>query len=255
MTDLVQTQVENGVMTITVNRPQARNAINYEAAHALADAFDALDARDDVIIGILTGAGNTFSAGMDLKAFARDGQRPLVDGRGFAGLCERPPQKPLIAAVEGYALAGGFELALSCDLVIAAENAQFGLSEVKRGLVANAGGLVRLPRQLPIKIASELVLTGDMFPAARLAQYGLVNRLVPAGETLAVAVELARKIAANGPMAIAASKRVLNESQDWASTEMFERQNEITAPVFASADAREGAAAFAEKRAPVWRGE
>ena len=174
---------------------------------------------------------------------------------GFAGITQARIAKPLIAAVEGYALAGGFEIALTCDLVVAAEDAKFGLSEVKRGLVANAGGLVRLPRQLPMKIASELVLTGEICAASFLAQHGLINRVVPSGEALNAALEYARKIAANGPLAVAVSKQVLSESQDWLSTEMFERQNLLTAPVFKSADAREGASAFNEKRMPIWRGE
>src|SRR5690606_28809188 len=163
---------------ITINRPQARNAINYEAAHDLAKAFDDMDANDNVVIGVLTGAGNTFSSGMDLKAFALNGQRPLVEGRGFAGLCEKPPRKPMIAAVEGYALAGGFEMALACDLIVAANNATFGLPEVKRGIVAGSGGMVRLPSRIPYHIAMEAVLTGDMLPAQRAHGYGLINRLV-----------------------------------------------------------------------------
>src|SRR3546814_735415 len=143
MSDLVKVEIIDQIQIITVNRPEARNAVNYETAHELAKAFDALDANDQVAIGILTGAGNTFSSGMDLKAFALNGQRPLVEGRGFAGLCEKPPRKPLIAAVEGYALAGGFEMALSCDLIVAADNANFGLPAVKRGIGAGSGGMVR----------------------------------------------------------------------------------------------------------------
>jgi enoyl-CoA hydratase len=163
-------------------------------------------------------------------------------------------EKPFIAAVEGYALAGGFEIMLACDIAVASETAKFGLSEVKRGLVANAGGLVRLPRQMPIKLASEFVLTGDIYPASRLANSGLINRLVPEGQALATALEIARSIAANGPMAVSVSRKVLNESREWPEAEMFERQFKITAPVFESEDANEGATAFAEKRAPVWKG-
>jgi enoyl-CoA hydratase len=191
---------------------------------------------------------------MDLKAFLR-GEAVKLPGTGLAGMTQAKLGKPFIAAVEGFALAGGFELALACDMIVASEEAKFGLSEVKRGLVANAGGLVRLPRQLPIKIASELVLTGDMFPASRLAAHGVVNRLVAAGEALPAEMEIARTISDNGPMAVSVSRQVLNESLGWPLHELFERQNEITAAVFKSADAREGAAAFAEKRAPVWRGE
>jgi len=242
-----------GILTITINRPQARNAMTLAVARSIAAALDELDARDDLRIAILTGAGGSFCAGMDLKGFLR-GERPSIEGRGFGGLTMRPPRKPLIAAVEGYALAGGFELVLACDLVVAAENAQFGVPEVKRGLAATAGGLVRLPRQLPYRIALELALTGDMFPATRALGYGLINQLSAPGEALAQARELARRIVANGPLAVAASKRVVFESQGWPADEIWSRQAELTEHVFLSEDAREGSAAFAEKRAPVWKG-
>ncbi|WP_280153898.1 crotonase/enoyl-CoA hydratase family protein [Piscinibacter sp. XHJ-5] len=245
--------VEDGIQTITINRPEARNAMTLAAAQLIAAALDDLDRRDDLRIGIVTGAGGTFCAGMDLKGFLR-GERPSIPGRGFGGLTLQPPRKPLIAAVEGYALAGGFEMVLACDLVVAAENAQFGVPEVKRGLAATAGGLMRLPRQLPYRIALELALTGDMFPAPRAHQYGLINRLTAPGEALAEARRLAQTIAANGPLSVAASKRVVVESQDWTSAEMWDRQKALTEHVFTSADAREGSAAFAEKRKPVWQG-
>jgi len=190
---------------------------------------------------------------MDLKAFLR-GETVRVPGQGFAGIAQAELAKPFVAAVEGYALAGGFEIVLACDLVVAASTARFGLSEVKRGLVPNAGGLVRLPRQLPVKLASELVLTGEIVEAGRLAEAGLVNRLVPEGGALAEAMRLAGLIAANGPLAVAISRRVLKESLEWPEAELFDRQNAITAPVFTSEDAREGAAAFIEKRKPVWKG-
>lgn len=254
MTEEVLVDVRDGVQTITINRPEARNAMTLAAAKAIAAALDELDARDDLRIGILTGAGGNFCAGMDLKGFLR-GERPSIEGRGFGGLTAKPPRKPLIAAVEGYALAGGFELVLACDMVVASENAQFGVPEVKRGLAATAGGLVRLPRQLPYRIALELALTGDMFPAARAYGYGLINRLAPPGEALAEARRLAQTIAANGPLSVAASKRVVYESQDWSAEEMWTRQATLTEHVFTSADAREGSAAFAEKRKPVWQGK
>lgn len=254
MTEEVLVDVRDGIQTITINRPEARNAMTLAAAKAIAAALDDLDARDDLRIGILTGAGGNFCAGMDLKGFLR-GERPSIEGRGFGGLTARPPRKPLIAAVEGYALAGGFELVLACDMVVASENAQFGVPEVKRGLAATAGGLVRLPRQLPYRIALELALTGDMFPAARAYGYGLINRLTPPGEALAEARRLAQTIAANGPLSVAASKRVVYESQDWSADEMWTRQAALTEHVFTSADAREGSAAFAEKRKPVWQGK
>lgn len=245
--------VENGVAIICINRPEAKNAINGAVAKAIADATDQIDKRDDIKVAVLTGAGGTFCAGMDLKAFLR-GEDVKPYGRGFAGLTNASIRKPLIAAIEGYALAGGFELALACDLIVASETAKFGLPEVKRGLVANAGGLVRLPRQMPHRIATELVLTGAMISPQQLHAYGLINRVVPEGEALARACELASVIAENGPMAVSVSKQVMRESQDWASTELFERQDAFTKPVFASADAKEGARAFAEKRKPVWTG-
>ncbi|MEM5426466.1 crotonase/enoyl-CoA hydratase family protein [Paraburkholderia ferrariae] len=253
MSDELLIEFRDGIQILTINRPEARNACTKAVAEAIAAALDKLEQRDDLRLAIITGAGGTFCAGMDLKGFL-EGERPSLPGRGFAGLTEAPPRKPLIAAVEGYALAGGFEVVLASDLVVAANNAQFGLPEVKRGLCAAAGGLLRLQQQVPERIAMELVLTGDMFGAQRAFEFGLVNRLTAPGEALAGALELAQKIVANGPLAVAASKRVMRESRDWPSTEMFARQREITDPVFASADAREGAAAFAEKRKAVWQG-
>jgi enoyl-CoA hydratase len=250
----VKFDLENGVAIITIDRPEARNAIDGATALAVSELIQRTNSDRDIRVAILTGSGGHFCAGMDLKAFLR-GEFMRLPDVGFAGVTQARISKPLIAAVEGYALAGGFEMALACDLVIAAVNAQFGLTEVKRGLVANAGGLVRLPRQLPAKIASELVLTGDIVPASLLAHHGLVNRVVPSGEALGAALGCARKIAANGPLAVAVIKQVLSESQDWLSAEMFERQYQLTEPVFKSADAREGASAFAEKRTPIWRGE
>ena len=255
MSELVKVEIIDRIQIITINRPQARNAINYETAHELAAVLDQMDANEDVVIGILTGAEGTFSSGMDLKAFAQSGQRPLVEGRGFAGLCERPPRKPVIAAVEGYALAGGFEMALSCDMIVAANNANFGLPEVKRGIVAGAGGMMRLPSRIPYHIAMEAVLTGEMLPAARMHGYGLVNRLVEPGQALEVALELARIVAGNGPLAVQTAKKIVTESRDWRQADMFDLQRPRVAHIFASADAKEGATAFAEKRAPVWKGE
>jgi len=255
MSELVKVEVVDRVQIITINRPEARNAINYETAHELARAFDQLDADDSIVIGILTGAGNTFSSGMDLKAFALNGQRPLVEGRGFAGLCEKPPRKPMIAAVEGYALAGGFEMALACDLIVAANNATFGLPEVKRGIVAGSGGMVRLPSRIPYHIAMEAVLTGDMLPAQRAHGYGLINRLVEPGQALEAALELARIVAENGPLAVQMAKKIVTESRDWRQADMFDLQRPRVAHIFTSADAKEGATAFAEKRKPVWRGK
>ncbi|HTR94042.1 MAG TPA: crotonase/enoyl-CoA hydratase family protein [Trebonia sp.] len=253
MTDAVQTDDADGVLVITINRPEARNAVNGEVASGIAAALDDLDARGDLRAGVITGAGGTFCAGMDLKAFLTGG-RPSIPGRGFAGITEAPPAKPLIAAVEGYALAGGCEIALSCDLVVAAENAKFGLPEVKRGLVAGAGGLLRLPRRIPYQVAMELALTGEFLDAARAHHFGLVNRLTPTGGALAAAREFAAAIAANGPLAVLATKKIVAEAGGWPEGEFWERQGVIMEPVFRSDDAREGALAFAEKRPPRWTG-
>jgi enoyl-CoA hydratase len=254
MAEAVSTEVEQGVAVITIDRPQARNAVNGEVARGIAAALEEFDGRSDVSVLVLTGAGGTFSAGMDLKGFLT-GDAPMAAGRGFGGIVEKPPAKPIIAAVEGYALAGGFELVLACDLVVASEEAKFGLPEVRRGLVAGAGGLLRLPKRVPYYLAMEIALTGEHFSAARLAAAGLVNKLVPAGEALAAAKELAAKVALGAPLALAASKRVIVESADWSAAEAFGKQGEIITPIFGSKDATEGAMAFAEKRPPVWRGE
>jgi enoyl-CoA hydratase len=254
MPDDVSVEVDGGVAVITINRPQARNAVNEAVARGIAAAVDELDPRPDVAAMVLTGAGGTFSAGMDLKGFLT-GENPTAGGRGFAGITQRPPATPVVAAVEGYALAGGFEIALACDLIVASEQATFGLPEVTRGLVAAAGGLLRLPRRVPYHLAMEIALTGGRVTAERLHQAGLISRLVPAGEALGAARALAAQVAANAPLALTATKRIIVESADWPSEDAFARQNAISGPVFASADAREGAAAFAEKRPPVWRGE
>ena len=253
MTDAVQTDDADGVLVITINRPEARNAVNGEVASGIAAAIDELDARDDLRAGVITGAGGTFCAGMDLKAFLT-GERPSISGRGFAGLTEKPPAKPLIAAVEGYALAGGCEIALSCDLVVAAENSKFGLPEVKRGLVAGAGGLLRLPQRIPYQIAMELALTGEFLDATRAHHFGLVNWLAEPGTALARARDFAAAIAANGPLAVLATKKIVSEAGGWPEGEFWERQGVIMEPVFRSEDAREGARAFAEKRPPRWTG-
>lgn len=241
------------VLVLTMDRPESRNAMSLTMAHEIAAALDLLDGRSDLSVGVITGANNTFCAGMDLKGFAR-GERPVVEGRGFAGLVQRPPTKPLIAAVEGYALAGGFEIVLACDLVVASTTATFGLPEVKRGLTAAAGGLLRLQRRIPYHLAMELVLTGAMWPATEAAEARLVNRLAEPGTALDVALQLADEIAANAPLALAASKQVLVRSQDWDLDEMFERQHDFVNPIRESADAKEGALAFVEKREPRWTG-
>lgn len=254
MSDEVLYTAEDGIAVITINRPKARNAVNAAVAAQVAEALDDLDARKDLSVGIITGAGGTFCAGMDLKAFMK-GEVPVVEGRGFGGFAQRGPRKPLIAAVEGYALAGGFEAVLACDLVVAAEDAEFGIPEVKRGLVAGAGGLLRLQHRIPRNIAMEFALTGDFVGAPRLAELGLVNEVTASGGALEGARALAARITRNGPLALRVSKEIITASDDWSTEEMWDRQNELAGPVFVSQDAMEGAAAFAEKRAPVWKGE
>lgn len=252
--DAVIVETRDNVLVITINRPDARNAVNGAVAAGVAAALDRLDGEPSLSVGVLTGAGGTFSSGMDLKGFLR-GETPVIEGRGLAGLTEAPPRKPLIAAVEGWALAGGFEMVLACDLVVASREAKFGLPEVKRSLVAGGGGLLRLPRRLPYYLAMELVLTGDAMPAQWAHEHGLVNRLVDPGSAIDGALELAAAVAANGPLALAASKEIMRRSLDWTEAEGWKQQLDILAPVFASEDAREGAAAFAEKRPPRWLGK
>ncbi|KRB87056.1 crotonase/enoyl-CoA hydratase family protein [Noviherbaspirillum sp. Root189] len=253
MPDEILSRTEGQVLILTMNRPQARNAVSEALAHAMAAAMRDFDADPSLRVAVLTGAGGNFCAGMDLKAFAR-GERPMVPGAGFAGIVEKPPAKPLIAAVEGYAVAGGFEIALSCDLLVAGQGARFGLPEVRRGLVAAAGGLMRLPRRLPYHMAMELALTGGVLEAQRAYALGLVNALVEDGQALEAALGLARSIAENAPLALAASKRILSESASWPVDRMFELQASIADPIVNSEDAQEGANAFVEKRAPVWCG-
>ncbi len=253
--DLVKVQQTDGVLIITINRAQARNAINYECAKQLAHAFERLDADPALRIGVLTGAGNGFSSGMDLKDFAASRIRPRVGNRGFAGLNEGPPAKPLIAAVEGFAVAGGFEMVLACDLVVSAKDAKFGLPEVKRGLVAGSGGLLRLPRRLPYPIAMELILTGDHLTAERAFQLGLINELTEPGLALERALALAARISENAPLAVQTSKKIVNEGLDWSQDEMFAKQAPMMKHIFESEDAKEGALAFAQKRKPNWQGK
>ncbi len=248
----VLTEVQDSVLIITINRPEAKNAVNKAVAEGIADAMERLDSDNAVNAAILTGAGGTFCSGMDLKAFLT-GELPLVKGKGFAGFVEAPPAKPLIGAVEGYALAGGMEIAIACDLLVANTNAQFGIPEVKRGLVAAGGGLLSLPSMIGTRMAKELALTGDFISAQRAYDMGFVNRLTD-GAAIDAALELAVRVAANGPMALIASKRIINERPDWSSADMWKNQAAISAPIMTSHDAREGAAAFAQKRKPNWTG-
>jgi enoyl-CoA hydratase len=249
----VLTERRGRVLLITLNRPDARNSVNSALAQGIADALDELDGDDELQVGVITGAGKGFCAGMDLKAFVR-GESPYVDGRGFAGITQRAADKPLIAAIEGFAVAGGLEVALSCDLIVAASGAKLGIPEVKRSLVAAAGALLRLPRRIPHHVALEMALTGDPISAERGYELGLVNRVTDPDAAVDTAIELAEAIAKNAPLALAASKRIVQEAPDWSSEEMWTKQGEISGPVFVSEDAREGATAFAEKREPVWKG-
>lgn len=242
------------VLVMTIDRPAQRNAVNRAVSLALANALDTLDADPALRVGIVTGAGGNFCSGMDLKAFV-EGERPELEGRGFAGVTETPPEKPLIAAVEGFALAGGCELALACDLIVASDGAMFGLPEVTRGLVAGSGGLVRLRERIPPAIALEYALTGARMNAATAHRWGLVNRLAEAGKALEQAQELATLIAANAPLSVLASKRIMAAAPDWPLDQRWERQRAMVEAVLASDDAQEGARAFAEKRLPVWRGQ
>jgi enoyl-CoA hydratase len=249
----VLTERRDGVLIITLNRPDARNAVNGALADGVGAALDELDSDDELRLGILTGAGKGFSSGMDLKAFVA-GESPYVEGRGFAGITQKSSSKPLIAAIEGFAVAGGFEIALSCDLIVASKGARLGIPEVKRSLVAAAGALFRLPRRLPYHLAMELALTGDPIDAERAHALGLVNRLTEPGAALDGALELAGEIVKNGPLALVASKEIVRASRDWTEEESWEKQGPIAGPVMTSEDAREGAVAFAEKRDPVWKG-
>ncbi len=252
-TEPVLTERRGNVMLITLNRPEVRNSVNAALAAGVGTALDELDDDDALAAGVLTGAGGFFSAGMDLGAFVK-GESPWFGDRGFAGIAQRASRKPLIAAIEGFAVAGGMEIALACDLLVAAKGAKLGIPEAKRSLVAAGGALLRLPQRMPYHVVMELALTGDTLPAERFYDFGVVNRLAEPGEAVEVALELAATLAKNGPLALIASKQVLQEQFDWSTAEMWEKQGAITAPVFTSADAKEGANAFKEKRDPVWQG-
>jgi enoyl-CoA hydratase len=253
MSEEVLVETRDGVIEVTINRPEAKNAMTKAAAEAIAAAMDRLDAEDDLRCAILTGAGGTFCAGMDLKGFLK-GEMPVAGDRGFGGITSWTPKKPIIAAVDGYALAGGMELAIACDLIVANKDAKFGIPEAKRGLVAAGGGVVQLPRLLPRPLAMELALTGDPIGAPRAHELGLVNRLTD-GPAIEGARELAAIVAANGPLALIASKGIIRDSWNWPDDEIIKNQTPYIAHVFVSEDAREGATAFAEKRKPNWKGK
>lgn len=247
------TETRGQVLVLTLNRPEAKNAFNAELSVALSDALDRFDEDPALRVAVLTGAGGSFSAGMDLKALLK-GEQSATPKRGGFGIMSLPPTKPIIAAIEGYAVAGGMELALCCDLIVATEASKLGLPEVKRGLVAVGGGLFRLPARLPYHVVMELALTGDLVPAQRMLELGLVSRVVPAGEALNAALELAERIATNAPLAVQATKQILRSARDWSEAEAWTEQRKIAKVALKSEDAKEGARAFAEKRPPVWRG-
>lgn len=241
------------ILVITLNRPHARNAINGAVARGLADAADALDRDSGLRVGVLTGAGRGFCAGMDLKGFL-EGDFPSIEGRGFGGVTQTPPVKPLIAAIEGFAVAGGLEIALACDLIVAARDAKLGLPEVKRSLIAAGGGLLRLAQRIPYHIAAEVALTGDPVTAERLYEVGLLNRIVDPGDALSTALRLASVIAGNAPLALAGTKHILSNAGDWGLAAGWERQEPTATAVAASEDAQEGSLAFAQRRTPQWLG-
>lgn len=253
VTSPVDVEQRGPVLVVTINRPQARNALNADVAAGISRAMDLLDRSPGLRVGVLTGAGGVFSAGMDLKGFV-DGTTPFIEGRGLCGLTVTPPRKPLIAAVEGWAVAGGFELLLACDLVVASRRAQLGVPEVKRGLVAAAGGALLLPKRLPLALALEMLLTGDPITAERAYELGLVNHLTAAGEALDGALALASRIAENAPLAVAVSKEIARSADDWGTSDGWVAQDELAKAALESEDALEGATAFAERRDPVWRG-
>jgi enoyl-CoA hydratase len=251
--DAVLTEQRGNVLLVTINRPEVRNAVNGAVAEGVANALDTLDSDEGLFVGVLTGAGGFFSAGMDLGAFVK-GESPWFGDRGFAGIAQRASEKPLIAAIEGFALAGGMEVALACDLIVAAKGAKMGIPEAKRSLIAAGGALLRLPQRMPYHVVMELALTGDPMPAERFHEFGVVNRLAEPGSAVELALELAAQLGKSGPLALIGSKRILQEQFDWSSAEMWQKQGEITGPVMTSEDAKEGASAFKEKREPVWKG-
>jgi enoyl-CoA hydratase len=257
MADEVLRERRGNVEILTINRPEARNAINGAVSRAMGSIMDELDQDADCWVVIVTGSGEkAFSAGMDLKAFSSGEGGDIIGAKGgFAGLTQREFKKPIIAAVNGSALAGGFEIMLSCDLVVAADHAKFGIPEAKRGLVAGAGGLIRMPKRLPMAIALEMAMTGDPIDAERAYALGLVNKVVPAAQLLDEAIALAERIAANAPLAVRYSKDVMKRAAELPEDEGWKINAEAVGVVFSSADAMEGPIAFAEKRPPKWQGK
>jgi enoyl-CoA hydratase/crotonobetainyl-CoA hydratase len=249
----VEIDIVANVGVLAINRPAVRNAIDLPTAEEIAAALDDFEARSEIRAIVVTGRGGIFSAGMDLKALTATNQRPITASRGAFGVVERPPAKPMIAAVEGAALGGGLEIAMAADVIVVAENAKLGLPEVARGLVATAGGVLRLPSRVPRAVALEMIMTGAPISAERAYQIGLVNHVVPDGSALTRAVDLAQTVAANAPMAVRAAKAVALNALHWGDSDGFMLQRRYTDPVRESADAAEGARAFVEKRPPVWQ--
>lgn len=253
MSNVVLTHIEDGIGVITLNRPEVKNALNLELRLAFQSAIENMDEDPEVRAIILTGAGNTFSAGRDLKS-AQRGEVLYRNRHEAARTFQRAgAQKPVLAAIEGYALGGGFELALSCDLIIAATTARFGLPEVKRNVVAIGGGLIRLPQRVPYHVAMKWSLSGEMITPEELQQWGVITTVAPDGNALEAAIELSRQITSNGPSAVRATKEIIRNAYEWGSErEAWDAQMAMAEPALTSPDRDEGIKAFFEKREPTW---
>ena len=252
--EVIRTErIGNHLLVIRIDRPHRRNAFDSATARAMESAVDLYEADDTLRCAIITGSEIVFSAGQDLVAAAR-GDLAVSVKRGGFGIMKLLPTKPVIAAVEGHALAGGLELCLSCDLIVASRTAMMGLPDTPRSLIPIGGGLFRLPKRIPYHLAMEMALVGKPWPATRMAELGLVNRLTEPGQALAGAIELANEIISVGPLAARAAKQIVQHAYDWSDAEAWTKQMDYAAPVIASEDLAEGLRAFAEKRAPVWKG-
>jgi len=251
--ELILTERRGPLLLVTINRPHARNAFDSATAWQMNAAMDLLEQQDELFIGIISGAGGTFCAGADLKEVASGAPRERPPRGGF-GLFATPPRKPLIAAVEGYAVGGGLELCLSCDLIVAARDARFGLPEVRHNVVAIGGALFRLPRRMPYHLAMEVALTGELHEAEFWHRHGIVNRLTPPGGALEHALQLAQSLLRNGPTALNATKQILQRACDWDEARAWQEQMQYARQALDSEDRQEGLRAFAEKRPPVWKG-